>query len=79
MIASLLRVEYSKSLSFRTWLIWRLVRKHNVKIISAKSQITLKKLFAEFVGIGVTTAYAIGIKWPELYFRAKARTIKTVD
>lgn len=64
---------------FRTQLIWLLVGKRNVKVIGANSKITLKKLFIEVVGIGITIAYAINFKWPELYFRAKVRTIKSAD
>lgn len=68
----------------RTRLIWRLIGKKRLNVIGAKSmsEISLKniiilipKLIVETIGIVVTIAYWIGFKWPELYFRAKSRTV----
>ncbi len=62
---------------FRTKLIWRLIGKKNVEVIGASStaKITLKKRVVELVGVFVTLAYWMHIKFPEMLFREAARKI----
>lgn len=59
----------------RTWLIWKLIGKKSVIMMSAPAKVTIKKLFTEAVGIIVVLCYWVGIKFPELYFRKSSRTV----
>ncbi len=62
----------------RTWQIWMLLARKKVKkiqIIGSRSHITLKKVLVEIIGLDVGLFYWLGWRWPEMYFRNKARTI----
>ncbi len=65
--------------SFRTKLIWKLIGKKHINVISSYSNEKIveliPKLVVEVVGVIITIAYWMNIRWPELYFKAKDRTI----
>lgn len=58
----------------RCQLIWKF-RGFKVKTVSAKAKFSLQKIFVEIVGIGIVFLYFWGIKFPEMYFRKKYRTV----
>ncbi len=62
--------------AFRVKLIWRLIGKREIVFLSAEStnKISKEKIFVEIIGVAVMLLWVIGIKWPEMYFRKKART-----
>ena len=59
----------------RTKLIWKLIGKRKIILLSAKSKITFQKIFSELIGIIVVFCWSFGFRFPELYFRKKERSI----
>lgn len=62
--------------AFRVKLIWRLIGKREIVFLGAEStnKISKEKIIVEIIGIAVALFWVIGFKWPEMYFRKKART-----
>jgi uncharacterized SAM-binding protein YcdF (DUF218 family) len=63
--------------AFRTRIIWRLIGRKKTSVISAPSslKISFRKKAVEILGIIVSLLYWSNIKYPEIYFREKARTL----
>ena len=58
--------------ALRTMVIWDLAGK-KIKFVSALGRKTVKKYIVEVIGIAVAICWGLGLKWPEMYFRQKAR------
>lgn len=58
--------------NLRTIIIWDLANQ-KIKFLPALGQKSLKKYLVEVVGIAVAICWGFGFKWPEMFFRKKAR------
>ena len=61
--------------ALRTMIIWDLLADKKIKFVSALGQKTIKKYLIELVGIAVAICWGFDFKWPEMFFRRRARQI----
>ncbi|MFA7117944.1 MAG: ElyC/SanA/YdcF family protein [Sphaerochaetaceae bacterium] len=60
--------------ALRTIIIWDLAGK-KIKFVSAPGKKSIKKYLVEVVGIAVSICWGFGFKWPEMFFRKRARQV----